>query len=177
MGINVKKRKICVNLWNLCALIRTRIRAIRAECGEETHSASPSTHRSPFNPGYPWSANLFFVILVNSFYSCENGRVSRFNSGDLAGKCADFNSQQKIALRAENNCLSISLSTDCSDLTDYLVRPSISLKGWKDYRRGWSDRREQAPVIPGPNNRSAEGTKDSCRPYRASFWGYSYTGG
>jgi hypothetical protein len=40
------------------------------------------------------------------FISCENGRVSRFNSGDLAGKCADFNSQQKIALRAENNCSS-----------------------------------------------------------------------
>ncbi len=36
------------------------------------------------------------------FISCENGRVSRFNSGDLAGKCADFNSQQKIA-DAENN--------------------------------------------------------------------------
>ena len=107
MAINVKKRKICVNLWNLCALIRTRIRAIRAECGEETHSASPSTHRSPFNPGYPWSANLFFVILVNSFYSCENGRVSRFNSGDLAGKCAASNRQQKIALRAENNCSSL----------------------------------------------------------------------
>ena len=39
----------------LCALIRTCIRAIRAECGEETHSASPSTHRYPFNLGYPWS--------------------------------------------------------------------------------------------------------------------------
>ena len=39
-------------------------------------------------------------------YFGENGLVSRFNSGDLAGKCADFNSQQKIALRAENNCLS-----------------------------------------------------------------------
>ncbi len=41
------------------------------------------------------------------FISCENGLVSRFNSGDLAGKCADFNSQQKIALRAENIGLSI----------------------------------------------------------------------
>ena len=49
----------------------------------------------------------FFVILVNSFYSCENGRVSRFNSGDLAGKCAASNRQQKIALRAENNCSSL----------------------------------------------------------------------
>ena len=97
MGINVKKRKICVNLWNLCALIRTSIRVIRAECGEETHSASPSTHRYPFNLGYPWSANLF--------YSCENALVSRFNSGDLAGKCAASNRQQKIAI-AENNCLS-----------------------------------------------------------------------
>ena len=29
--------------WFLCALIRTSIRAIRAECGEVTHSASPST--------------------------------------------------------------------------------------------------------------------------------------
>ena len=45
--------------WVLCALIRTRIRVIRAECGEETHSASPSTHWSPLNPGYPWSTNLF----------------------------------------------------------------------------------------------------------------------
>ena len=45
--------------WVLCALIRTSIRAIRAECGEETHSASPSTHRFPFNLGYPWSANKF----------------------------------------------------------------------------------------------------------------------
>ena len=34
----------------------------------------------------------------------ENGRVSRFNSGDLAGKCADFNSQQKMCF-AENFCL------------------------------------------------------------------------
>ena len=28
----------------LCVLIRTSIRVIRAECGEETHSASLSTH-------------------------------------------------------------------------------------------------------------------------------------
>ncbi len=41
------------------------------------------------------------------FISCENGRVSRFNSGDLAGKCAASNRQQKIALRAENNCSSL----------------------------------------------------------------------
>ena len=47
------------NPWNLCALIRTSIRAIRAECGEVTHSASPSTHRYPYNPDYPWSANPF----------------------------------------------------------------------------------------------------------------------
>ena len=53
MGINVKKRKICVNLCHHCALIRTSIRVIRAECGEETHSASSSTHQSPLNPDYP----------------------------------------------------------------------------------------------------------------------------
>ena len=48
-----------------------------------------------------------FTLLYNKgFILGENGLVSRFNSGDLAGKCADFNSQQKIALRAENNCLS-----------------------------------------------------------------------
>jgi hypothetical protein len=41
----------------------------------------------------------------------ENGLVSRFNSGDLAGKCADFNSQQKIA-NAENN--------DCSNHLQHL---------------------------------------------------------
>ncbi len=40
----------------------------------------------------------------NVFISCENGLVSRFNSGDLAGKCADFNSQQKMSF-AENFCL------------------------------------------------------------------------
>ena len=50
MGINVKKRKICVNL---CALIRTGIRVIRAECGEVTHSASPLAHRYPLNLSYP----------------------------------------------------------------------------------------------------------------------------
>ena len=64
MAINVKKEK---NLWNLCALIRTSIRVIRAECGEETHSASPSTHKSPLNPCYPWSANPFFVISEKDF--------------------------------------------------------------------------------------------------------------
>ncbi len=56
--------EICVNLCNLCAFIRTRIRAIRAECGEETHSASLSTHWYPLNPGYPWSTNPFFVLFV-----------------------------------------------------------------------------------------------------------------
>ena len=45
--------------WNLRALIRTSIRVIRAECGEVTHSASPSTHRYPYNPDYPWSAKPF----------------------------------------------------------------------------------------------------------------------
>ena len=35
----------------------------------------------------------------------ENGRVSRSNSGDLAGKCADFNSQQKIAYAENSPCL------------------------------------------------------------------------
>ncbi len=59
----------------------------------------------------------------------ENGRVSRFNSGDLAGKCADFNSQQKICTSCRKFALIFFLSTDCSDLTDYLVRPSINLKG------------------------------------------------
>ena len=50
-----------------------------------------------------------FTLLYNKgFILGENGLVSRFNSGDLAGKCADFNSQQKIALRAENNCSSYS---------------------------------------------------------------------
>ncbi len=39
----------------------------------------------------------------------ENGRVSRFNSGDLAGKCAASNRQQKIALRAENSPCPFSL--------------------------------------------------------------------
>ena len=49
-----------------------------------------------------------FTLLYNKgFILGENGLVSRFNSGDLAGKCADFNSQQKIALRAENNCSSV----------------------------------------------------------------------
>ena len=38
---------------------RTSIRVIRAECGAETHSASPSTHWYPLNLGYPWSANPF----------------------------------------------------------------------------------------------------------------------
>ena len=47
------KQIICVNLCNLCAFIWTRIRVIRAECGEETHSASLSTHQSPLNPDYP----------------------------------------------------------------------------------------------------------------------------
>ena len=50
-----------------------------------------------------------FSLLYNKgFIFGENGLVSRINSGDLAGKCADFNSQQKIALRAENNCSSYS---------------------------------------------------------------------
>ena len=50
-----------------------------------------------------------FTLLYNKgFILGENGLVSRFNSGDLAGICADFNSQQKIALRAENNCSSYS---------------------------------------------------------------------
>ena len=49
---------------------------------------------------------IYIQEKMNFFNFGENGRVSRSNSGDLAGKCADFNSQQKIALRAENNCLS-----------------------------------------------------------------------
>ena len=48
--------------WVLCALVRTSIRVIRAECGEETHSVSPSTHSYPFNLGYPWSANPFSLF-------------------------------------------------------------------------------------------------------------------
>ena len=120
---------------------------------------------SKTNPPHPIIVVLLRKVWSDwSFYSGENGRVSRFNSGDLAGKCADFNSQQKIALRAENNCLSISLSIDYSDLTDYLVRPSISLKGWSDHRRGYH------PRYTRPQQPSAEGTKDSCRPYRASLY-------
>ena len=40
------------------------------------------------------------------FNSGENGRVSRFNSGDLAGKLKPPIGFRKYALRAENNCLS-----------------------------------------------------------------------
>ena len=52
--------------WVLCALIRTRIRAIRAECGEETHSASPSTNWLPLNLGYPWSSNRDMQNFIHS---------------------------------------------------------------------------------------------------------------
>ena len=52
--------------------------------------------------------NYIYIQEKMKFYIFgENGRVSRSNSGDLAGKCADFNSQQKIALRAENNSSSV----------------------------------------------------------------------
>ncbi len=51
---------------------------------------------------------LYLYSGENEFFNFgENGRVSRSNSGDLAGKCADFNSQQKIALRAEKNSSSV----------------------------------------------------------------------
>ncbi len=58
----------------------------------------------------------------------------------------------------------------------FFVLPSISLKGWKDYRRGWSDRREQAPVIPGPNKMSAEGTKDLSPLQGFRMWWYPSPG-
>ena len=44
---------------------------------------------------------------MNCYIFCENGRVSRFNSGDLAGKLKPSIGFRKYALRAENNCLSI----------------------------------------------------------------------
>ena len=66
-------------------------------------------HRRGYHLRYTGPNQLSAEGTKDIFYSCENGRVSRFNSGDLAGKCADFNSQQKIALRAENNCSSILL--------------------------------------------------------------------
>ena len=40
---------------------------------------------------------------MNCYIFCENGRVSRFNSGDLAGKLKPPIGFRKYALRAENN--------------------------------------------------------------------------
>ena len=56
------------------------------------------------NPLVPNCISLPSFILVKMAFIIlgENGLVSRFNSGDLAGKCAASNRQQKIALRAEN---------------------------------------------------------------------------
>ena len=45
---------------------------------------------------------IYIQEKMNFFNFGENGLVSRSNSGDLAGKCAASNRQQKIALRAEN---------------------------------------------------------------------------
>ena len=50
---------------------------------------------------------IYIQEKMNFFNFGENGLVSRSNSGDLAGKCAASNRQQKIALRAENNILRI----------------------------------------------------------------------
>ena len=60
-------------------------------------------------PLRPTDIRLILVIrdLLIYFYFCENGRVSRFNSGDLAGKLKPPIGFRKYALRAENNCLSI----------------------------------------------------------------------
>ena len=56
-------------------------------------------------PLRPTDIRLILVIrdLLIYFYSCENGRVSRFNSGDLAGKLKPPIGFRKYALRAENN--------------------------------------------------------------------------
>ena len=43
---------------------------------------------------------------MGCFIIGENGRVSRFNSGDLAGKLKPPIGFRKYALRAENNCSS-----------------------------------------------------------------------
>ncbi len=46
---------------------------------------------------------------MNCYIFCENGRVSRFNSGDLAGKLKPSIGFRKYALRAENNARPFSL--------------------------------------------------------------------
>ena len=49
---------------------------------------------------------IYIQEKMKFFIFGENGRVSRSNSGDLAGKCETSNRFQKIAY-AENNCSSV----------------------------------------------------------------------
>ena len=77
------------------------------------------------------------------FYYCENGLVSRFNSEDLAGKCAAFNRQQKIAI-AENNCSSILMNLGPDGFS---ARSAIFCRYWTCSFSGRNNQAIEAEVV------------------------------